>query len=58
MLQVKTYILLTIPTLKTKIKNTAKEWTENTKFRFRNDLIWTELGGNYLLWAKACHGNE
>ena len=27
----------------------AKEWTGNKMFRFRIDLLWTRLGGNYFL---------
>ena len=41
-LQDKTYILLTLPTMK-KIKMAAKEWTGDKTFQVRND-IWTGKG--------------
>ena len=31
----------------------AKEWTGDKTVRFRNDLLWTGLGGNYFLWSKT-----
>ena len=49
-LQCKTYILLMLPSLKTKIKMAAaKEWTDGETFQFRNYLLWNRLGGNYFL---------
>ena len=30
----------------------AKESADDKTFRFRNDLLWTGMGGNYFLWAK------
>ena len=51
-LQGKTYILLMLPTMKTNLK----EWTDNKTFQFRNDLLWTGLQGNYLLWTKKVLG--
>ena len=41
-LQDKTYILLTLPTMKN-IKMVAKEWTDDKMFQVRND-IWTGKG--------------
>ena len=31
----------------------AKKWTDNKMFRFKNDILWTGLGGNDFLWAKT-----
>ena len=52
MLQGKTYILLALLTMKSKLKTAAKEWTDNKTFRFRIYLLWTGLGGNYLYGQK------
>ena len=52
MLQSKTYILLTFPTIKTKIKNMSNEWTDNETFRFRNALFWTAVGKKLLFMGK------
>ena len=30
----------------------AKESTDDKMFRFRNNLLWTGLGGNHFLWVK------
>ena len=49
-LQGKTYLLLMPPTIK--LNMTAKEWTDDKTFRFRNDLLCTGLGENYFLWKK------
>ena len=35
----------------------AKEWTDRRMFQFRNDLLWTGLGGNYFPWAKIFQEN-
>ena len=37
---------------KQKLKVVAKDST-GWMFQFRNDLLWTRLGGNYFLWAKG-----
>ena len=52
MLQGKTYIFLTLPTIKQKLKMAAKEWMDGKMCQFTNDLLGTRLGGNCLLWAK------
>ena len=31
----------------------AKEWTDHKMFKFRNDLLWTGLGGKYFICAKT-----
>ena len=50
MLLGKTYILLMLTTIKLNVA--AMESTDNEMFRFRNNLLWTGMGGNYLLWVK------
>ena len=37
---------------------TVKEMTDDKTFGFRNDLLWTGLGGNYFLWAKTFSRKE
>lgn len=31
----------------------AQEWTGDRTFQFRNDTLWTRLGGNQFLWAET-----
>ena len=54
----KTFILPTLPILKTKIKNCGYRVLHDDKTsKFRNDLT-TGLGVNYFLWAKTFQGNK
>ena len=46
-----------LPTIKTKIKNVAKGWTDDEMFRFRNDVLWTgktSYGLNHFRETNTC----
>ena len=57
-IMLKSKSLLILPAKKTKITKASWGVDDNKIFRFRNDLLWTELGGNYFLCTKTFQRNE